>query len=214
MFSCKNRINRLLIFYIIISVLLPAGCDQTTRYKILTFFFEGVPPPGSRERARALANKRSSEESTDVTTAKDKTVRVTKRIRSSRHAPVRDCSKCHRGSIRKREKQLIEPIPDLCYSCHKVDYYRNPYVHGPVAVGACLFCHDPHQSGFLHLQKASQPDLCYQCHLRQDIQEIPGHQETKDVICTKCHDPHSSSKKKLIISRDKPRSDPNDVVFE
>jgi predicted CXXCH cytochrome family protein len=34
------------------------------------------------------------------------------------------------------------------------------------------------------------------------------------VICTKCHDPHSSSKKKLIISRDKPRIDSNDVVFE
>ena len=24
------------------------GCDQDTRYKVLTFFFEGVPEPGTK----------------------------------------------------------------------------------------------------------------------------------------------------------------------
>ncbi len=214
MLSFKNRIKRLLVLYIILSVLMPIGCNQATRYKILTFFFEGVPPPGSRERAAAIAKKKAQEDSSDDPVAKDKPVRVARQTDSSRHAPIKYCNKCHRGTMRKRKRQLIKPVPDLCYSCHKQDYTRSVYVHAPVRIGDCLECHTHHQSGFIHLQKAAQPALCYQCHLQQDMNTIPGHQESQDVICTKCHNPHSSSEKKLLRSPKKSRVDSNDVEFE
>ncbi|MHC4359390.1 MAG: cytochrome c3 family protein [Planctomycetota bacterium] len=137
--------------------------------------------------------------------------RISKQSRSSRHDPVGDCSKCHIGAMGSGQRQLVKPMPDLCYSCHTNYHVADGYLHGPIVVGECVFCHDSHQSKYVHLQKAPQPKLCYQCHLPEDVVTIADHQEKQETICTDCHDPHVSSMRKLLKSSKKLKEDPNTI---
>lgn len=36
-----------------------------------------------------------------------------------------------------------DPKRDLCMQCHKDAFSKSKFVHGPVAVGACIVCHKP-----------------------------------------------------------------------
>ena len=68
-------------------------------------------------------------------------------------------------------------------SCHE-DKLQNKWVHGPVAVQECRYCHVDAGGGF-HKWKlaASGAELCAICH---DFK--------KKVNCISCHDPHGSKK--------------------
>jgi len=93
---------------------------------------------------------------------------------------------------------LIKPVPELCYECHADYTTSESYVHGPVAVGQCLLCHNPHKSQFEHLLNESQPKLCYMCHNVNVINSIPAHLTEQKFTCTDCHDSHTSSVKYLL----------------
>jgi predicted CXXCH cytochrome family protein len=188
------------------------GCNRETRYKILTFFFEGVPPLDSDSQAVETKTTTAVDKSPQSAVAKEKPIsRILKQKRSSRHDPVGDCSKCHIGAMGSGQRQLLKPLPDLCYSCHTDYHAGDGYLHGPIMVGECVFCHDPHRSKYVHLQKAPQPKLCYQCHLHENMVTIANHTEMQETICTDCHDPHVSSMRKLLKSSKKLREDPNIV---
>jgi len=175
-----------------------AGCDREARYKILTFFFEGVPPLDG-EKDAVETEITTVDESLQPAVAQKKNVsRILQQRRSSKHDSVADCNKCHMGGMGSGKRQLIRPMPDLCYSCHTNYHAGGGYLHGPIAVGECVFCHDPHRSKYVHLQKAPQPKLCYQCHVLEGIKLVAGHQEMQDTICTDCHDPHVSSMENLL----------------
>jgi len=210
--STKKRIFLCLIMLINIFLGMVLGCNREARYKILTFFFEGVPPLGSENQTVETETTMDVDELSQTHVAGEKSVsRPLRQKRTSKHKPVSDCSTCHIGGMLTGERQLARPMPDLCYSCH-TDYNAvGGYLHGPIAVGECSFCHDSHYSKYVYLQKAPQPELCYQCHLRENIATIAGHQENKEMICTKCHDPHVSSMKKLLKSPKKFKNDPNTV---
>jgi predicted CXXCH cytochrome family protein len=119
------------------------------------------------------------------------------------HEPSRDCSNCH--SKRKQrtfstQTRLIAPIPKLCYNCHD-DYTSSAlFVHGPVAVGQCIFCHNPHRSKIEHLLIAPEPGLCYLCHDINTIELITAHLSEQLSTCTNCHNPHAGSIKALLKS--------------
>jgi predicted CXXCH cytochrome family protein len=86
----------------------------------------------------------------------------------------------------------------LCYNCHD-DYTSSAsFVHGPVAVGQCVFCHNPHRSKIEHLLVASEPGLCYFCHDKNTIELIAAHSPKQLSPCTNCHNPHASSIKALL----------------
>ena len=136
---------------------------------------------------------------------------VNKQRRSSRHKPVRECNKCHAGKTGLGRRQTIEPVPLLCYSCHTNYNEQVGTMHGPVIVGDCTFCHNPHQSRFIHLQRNKQPDLCYRCHKQDNIKLITGHEDKLESICTDCHDPHISPEKKLLKRIPESIDDPNIV---
>ena len=180
---------------IIIGLLLPlaavfyylAGCDPVQRYKVLTFFFDGVPPLGGPQVGLIFEPNEPS--LTDDSKSKS-TV--------SRHKPYGDCDNCHTQQPKTGRPILQEPPPQLCYRCHTNYAAAQKYVHGPVAYGACLFCHNPHGSKFLKLQKAPQPDLCYQCHDQNDIEAISAHQSVPIENCTRCHDPHVGFTRTLL----------------
>lgn len=159
------------------------GCDKAKRHKVLTFFFDGVPPlelayldPNSPDYLERVAE-------------------IQKKTRASRHESGRTCSGgCHTDGI------LIKPVPVLCYDCHD-DYSKQTiHVHGPVVVGDCLFCHDPHASPNLHLLKKPIPDMCFICHDQVAVRLIEGHDDERYADCTSCHSGHGSNTRGLLKS--------------
>ncbi len=81
-------------------------------------------------------------------------------------------------------------------SCHG-QMGKAKFVHGPAAVGECLYCHQ--QTGkhdFKPIKDVAA--LCYQCHARQDEGDNI-HPPVKDGECTGCHDAHQSPNKFQLL---------------
>lgn len=186
------RIGTLLAGLIMI-VLLGAfvvSCSEVERHDVLTFFFEGVPPLGQEQFSEQLVDNASQ---TALQTGQQQLWYV--------HEPRKDCTNCHDRARQSRFKPrtfLKNMVPELCYECHDDFTASAKYVHGPVAVGQCLFCHHHHQSRIEHLLKKPEPQLCYQCHKIDTISSIPAHLAEQQFICTDCHDAHTSSIRHLL----------------
>jgi len=176
----------LLVFFGIFFV----SCDEVERHNTLTFFFDGVPPLRPEMLQEELIDPNSPE---FAQTAQAPGWYV--------HEPRKDCSTCH-GKRKQRsfssQIYLATPVPKLCYQCHTDYTVSASFVHGPVAVGQCLFCHNPHKSKIEHLLIAPEPGLCYLCHDRNTIELIAAHLPKQLSACTDCHNPHASSTKALL----------------
>ncbi len=166
------------------------GCDEAERHKVLTFFFDGVPPLGRGELEEGpfyLDSKGSAQTHPTAIWYV--------------HGTQSDCTTCH-GKRRERgfsaQTRLTAPVPKLCYGCHTDYTVSASFVHGPVAAGQCLFCHNPHRSKIKHLLREPEPQLCYLCHDKSMIESIPGHSEELSATCTTCHNAHASSIKYLL----------------
>jgi predicted CXXCH cytochrome family protein len=108
-----------------------------------------------------------------------------------------ECLGCHHA-----EDGAVASVADadrdaaLCYRCHD-RFEGKRYLHGPLAVGACLACHDPHRGyGAAHLRD-EQSLLCGKCHSGRDAATTvacaaPG------KGCADCHDPHQSDSRYLL----------------
>ncbi|MHC4221381.1 MAG: cytochrome c3 family protein, partial [Planctomycetota bacterium] len=94
--------------------------------------------------------------------------------------------------------QAVKGVPEMCFDCHDTYADRQYYVHGPVAVGQCDVCHDPHESDHDALLTDSVPSLCYNCHDKSSIESIASHEDETVDECNTCHETHVSSKEKLI----------------
>lgn len=112
----------------------------------------------------------------------------------SSHAPYasRDCGGCHNLQEGLR---LWAQGAELCWRCHQKADFEGEYLHGPVAVGDCVFCHDPHKSEYEDLLTAKGGGLCLECHRRQDLGEL--HSGVGEE-CLSCHDPHRGSVPALL----------------
>ena len=195
--SAQKRIIRDAVILAGVFLMIVAGCDRAARHKVLTFFFEGVPPLDSKPQA---AGTQTIAEESEVTAANQKAAVIDRQTGASKHEPSKDCYQCHMKQGGWNQERLAESLPDLCYSCHTNYSAAGGYLHGPLAVGECLFCHDAHQSKYLHLQKTPQPQLCYQCHLPEDLESVAQHQDVKRQICTECHNPHVGSTRNFLKS--------------
>jgi predicted CXXCH cytochrome family protein len=181
-----TAVPMLLVFFIIFFV----SCDEVQRHEALTFFFDGVPPLQPEMFPEGFVDSNSLEP--DQTGQKPAWYA---------HEPSKNCSNCH-AKRRQRsfstQTHLIAPVPKLCYNCHD-DYTSSAsFVHGPVAVGQCIFCHNPHRSKIEHLLVAPEPGLCYLCHDINTIELIAAHLPNQLSSCTNCHNPHASSTKALL----------------
>ncbi len=206
---CSTKVKTCLLILLISAVVsLLISCDPLNRYKVLTFFFDGVPPLGGAGGGKAagelLIESGAGEAGVGEVSLGQAVV--------SRHKAARDCRRCHEDGTRWSRKQLHNPLPQLCYECHTDYNVVRGYVHGPVAVGACAFCHDSHQSNYLRLQRSPQPDLCYQCHDIGDISSLVDHQDQLEGVCTECHDPHVSSGKMLLKPHRKNQQDADMII--
>ncbi len=87
-------------------------------------------------------------------------------------------------------------VAPICFKCHKkmqkkIDTFK--YVHGPIGMGACNLCHNPHGSHFIHLLQDKISKLCIDCHeFQENLEEPVVHQAIRTKGCTACHDPHGS----------------------
>ena len=159
------------------------GCAGKSRHEILTFFFDGVPPP---EEARGEVGKGSKKEGAPVAAT----------ARYIEHGPyaTRQCEACHV----KASNRLVLPINELCFQCHTLDI-RKKYIHGPLASGGCKECHDPHGSRYPFLLVSEPKVACLRCHDANDLAKKEVHQGT-GAQCTVCHDAHSSDREYLLIT--------------
>jgi predicted CXXCH cytochrome family protein len=170
--------------------LLLASCDEIERHKVLTFFFDGVPPLQTETSRAQLSTLKDGK-------AADNTQAVGWHI----HPPVKNCTVCHgeeRRTAISGKVQLVAEVPQLCYKCHREFSTLESWVHGPVATGDCLLCHEPHKTKAEFLLKKPVPDLCFQCHDVQAVRSTKNHAEASYSSCTDCHDGHAGATKSLL----------------
>lgn len=198
---------------VVVTALVLAGCqDEVKRYETLSFFFDGVPPPKGYD----LPPKREplvgpwgvlvdpdsdlGRELLAKQKARQRTASVVTEEQFFYHTPyqTRDCNGCHDES-----KGFTPPDTgaDLCNRCHSsyTQFETDDWVHGPVVVGQCGWCHEAHKSEYPGLLKEPQPSLCLTCHDDGFIQKDPFHAKLdKPTTCSKCHDPHASGNRLLL----------------
>ncbi len=163
------------------------GCDPEEKHRILTTFFDGVPPlydinPTDPNFIDSSGSKTS--------------------LFWYTHKPREDCAICH-GEEKERtfssEITLTAEPPELCFGCHEeLRNIEKRYVHGPVAVGECLVCHDPHRTQNKHILKRPVPEICYVCHEEEWTNTIADHELEKYKQCLDCHSGHDSDQRYLL----------------
>lgn len=124
------------------------------------------------------------------------------------HVPSEEsCKNCHSATGKPHPQkgvkgfQLVEPVPELCYSCHDV-LNNKTQIHKPLKKGECLTCHEVHSSDESKLKKAALPGLCYVCH-KEYQQMIDTAHSRHGIIksgqsCVNCHSPHQSNQPKIL----------------
>ncbi|GEM_PF-612997 len=150
--------------------------------------------------------------------------------------PDGSCSGCHVAHFSKLSKLQKEPQPQQCLNCHDRPVQTaggrtltnmaellkdNPEHHGPIRLGACTACHQPHAGNQPLLLSAAYPPefyapfemdryrLCFTCHT-PDLVLQPGPtaptgftdgkknlhwlhvDQTKGRTCRACHEVHAS----------------------
>lgn len=174
----------------VLTFLLLASCDEVERHKALTFFFDGVPPLQTDALETKPSDLKDRKAAAGATTG-DWHI----------HEPLKNCTECHgqqRQASFSRKVQLVAEVPQLCYKCHGGYSALESWVHGPVATGDCLVCHEPHKTKAEFLLRKPVPELCYQCHDLQAVRTTRNHAEESYSHCTDCHDGHASATKSLL----------------
>jgi predicted CXXCH cytochrome family protein len=113
----------------------------------------------------------------------------------------KDCFVCHNREA--RSFAIAETDATLCGKCHEPRPAAR-YVHGPVAVGSCTVCHDPHgQTNPSFLVAVGEP-LCFRCHTEADaLKHLVGRTGSgegfmREKGCGHCHNPHQANRRYLL----------------
>jgi predicted CXXCH cytochrome family protein len=176
-------------------LLMTVGCTEEEKYRVLSRFFDGVPPPGAAAAAAAAAAEQAAAAEGEGE-GKRKPV---KKQTYWYHKPARDdCANCHE----RRGGPLVKTVADgLCQNCHDLPGEDLRYVHGPVAANGCLQCHSPHESNQPALLLQAPEALCVGCHPATQLSPDP-HQPSDLVpdtsLCTLCHNPHGGDNRMFL----------------
>ena len=112
------------------------------------------------------------------------------------HPKASDCVSCHVPKARDAHQFTVK----ACASCHQMVKQNDKYVHGPVAAGECLACHDPHGSDEPQQVRMFGAELCERCHVDMKARLVEKrftHAPVKED-CSSCHNPHASPSKYQI----------------
>lgn len=170
--------------------LVASACSTTTRHKVLTFFFDGVPSIDAAASDKAATNTTSYASGT-VQISSAAAIAFPKVTGDVVHPPYQSqsCTACHEFG---GPEGLTAPLAELCSQCHeRIDI--GSVVHWPVKQGRCSLCHDPHQSPNPRLLRRPATTLCLSCHNGSQLSHGP-----EMGACLDCHQPHSSNQAKLL----------------
>lgn len=113
-----------------------------------------------------------------------------------------DCHTAEDPQIEKHQedpdsfKEFKFPVSEdevLCFACHEDNKTNRKYVHGPVASGDCVQCHNPHASDNSFMLKNDTVNLCKTCHSEMNnVSQFKHQHQPVNDDCTACHDPHGS----------------------
>ena len=98
------------------------GCSVEKHYDLLSFFFDGVPNPNALPVTATAGDPISMRQSPTYVA----------------HTPYveRQCDSCHRSRF-----DTSRVGAEVCLPCHEGVETEYRVMHGPVALGACLWCH-------------------------------------------------------------------------
>lgn len=180
--------SRALRHMAVLAICALCGCSPIARHQVLTTIFDGVPsmPPAEQICAEyaveAIAKERDEREGKGKPAASAQ--------QASTHRPYMEkrCDDCHDKTT--ESGFVVKSKSELCFVCHS-DFIKGSFVHGPVAVGDCLACHDPHTSTLPSLLKVRAADVCAVCH-KEARQAVSLHEMTvtHGLVCVNCHSPH------------------------
>ncbi len=165
------------------------GCEAHTRYRVLCVLFDGVPTPKGEIPCNGSPPAPGSVQAAE---GKAENASAGGYIQHGPYA-AKLCEGCHQRQTNK----LLLDTGDLCLYCHVLSTMKK-HVHGPVASGGCIVCHDPHGSGNKYLLVSKTQDFCLYCHKRENIFERSIHAGIDDMNCTQCHDAHASNNEYLL----------------
>lgn len=163
------------------------ACSSTTRYRILSFFFEDVPEPG-KAPVRGYPAPFGAAAQPGV----DPPARVVATANVQPHPPYREhrCGRCHNLGTGELWRTARE---GLCDSCHPDMFRRDRYVHGPVAVRDCLVCHHHHGSPRPHMLFDELNVVCQRCHDSTNLLTCEFRSSDEPQSCSECHAAHGGS---------------------
>ncbi len=196
----------------IVFIVLLQSCNKHTRYRVLTFFFTGVPPIYEEKKEEKVLEKPVTPEIAPQTVLYSHTPYVN-----------RECYKCHKtdtvfripGEVKskvstfKKGRDMPGPLiieaEKICMGCHT---YKSPlnsdpnklWIHTPTAEGNCSKCHNPHQSSLPFMLSKIDNVLCIECHYPGSIKQNKSH-EDENAMCLSCHNPHVG-KNKMLLKKD------------
>jgi predicted CXXCH cytochrome family protein len=164
------------------------SCSETSRYRVLSFIFDGVPAPegmevkeeGSRESEQTAFQQAVEELGVEKNPPPPQIQSI--------HEPYlgRNCRVCHDSPL---NLDVIPRNAELCDRCHLQQRIVEGWDHGPINLGSCVPCHVPHSSIYPNLLSKPVPDVCLFCH--QEEEEHPEYHAVPNYSsCTECHDPH------------------------
>jgi predicted CXXCH cytochrome family protein len=175
------------------------SCTPEEKHRVLTFFFDGVPPLHPIE-VKAKPGATPATPAPQVTkVARPEPPRVV----WYEHEPASDRKKCGECHDLKASFRLFKPVAELCITCHQETTREHPRMHGPVAVGDCAACHEAHRSPYRHVLRAPAPKLCLTCHESTPAGEstLGCKRASDEAACTTCHSAHGARDPFFLIER-------------
>ena len=111
--------------------------------------------------------------------------------RTGSMAPM-DCTSCHDPHVSGTAASgwLRGGVQAVCTGCHSIRKDERPWLHGPVAAGQCIQCHDSHgRAGSERHVRRPISAVCTRCH---DRDALPQDQCSPSQDCDACHEPHAA----------------------
>lgn len=190
--SFRSVLPRLVVAsLILLGAALWSGCTTDRRYKVLSFFFDGVPDPAEQAR---LAAAMAAGGNVGGRTADGRPILYFS------HKPYeqQQCGSCHSGQGALFRPDAVDISSSVCLKCHTNVIDRFPVMHGPVAAVECLWCHAPHEADNKALLKEHSPGVCLQCHSRELLDSKPPEHQQANASCLDCHSAHGGEKHGLL----------------
>jgi predicted CXXCH cytochrome family protein len=172
-----------------VAAVVVVGCSVEKHYEVLSFFFDGVPQPGTGVPGGAGAAGAGGRPAPAV-------------IVSSHSAfTERRCEDCHgeTGGFGLVVTGFSDLDATVCGNCHTQIMEEYPRMHGPVTAQECLWCHWAHESPYPHLLAQASPDLCLGCH-GFELRGLPQPPEHVDLDrdCLDCHQGHGGQQRYFL----------------